>query len=59
MFEDLGSYSLNFNSGSKRELGNPLDNWLDWLVPANHPAGYLMSRLIQELKIGGNKGLKQ
>ena len=34
--------------GLTREVGNPLD---DWLITTHHRAGYLIPRLIRELKI--------
>ena len=37
--------------GLIRKLGNPLDDWLDWLIPTNHREGYLIRRLTRELKI--------
>ena len=32
------------------EFCNPLDDWLDWLIPTNHQADYKIRRLTQELK---------
>ena len=31
--------------GLTREFCNPLDDWLDWLIPTNHQAGYLIRKL--------------
>ena len=36
--------------GLTREFCNPLDDWLDWLIPANHQADYKIRGLTQELK---------
>ena len=41
--------------GLIRELGNPLDDWLDWLNTTNHRAGYLIRN--PEVKILMIKGL--
>ena len=30
---------------------NPLDDWLDWLIPTDHRAVYLIRKFTQELKI--------
>ena len=37
--------------GLTQELDNPLDDWLNWLIPTNQRAGYLIRRIIRELKI--------
>ena len=31
------------------ELGNPLDDWFDWLIPTSHLVGYVIHRLTQDL----------
>ena len=33
-----------------REFCNPLDDWLDWLIPANHQVDYKICELTPELK---------
>ena len=36
--------------GLIREFCNPMDNWLNWLIPTNHQADYKIRVLTQELK---------
>ena len=37
-------------SGLTRELDNPLDDWLNWLIPTNHQGDYKIRGLTQELR---------
>ena len=37
--------------GLIHELCNPLDDWLDWLIPTDDRSGYIIRRLIRELKV--------
>ena len=36
--------------GLIREFCNPLDDWLDWLIPTNHQPDYKIRWLTHELK---------
>ena len=44
--------------GLSRELGNALNDWLDWLIPTNHRVGYLNLQVKPRVKNLVNKGLK-
>ena len=41
------------------ELCNPLDEWLDWLIPVSHSTDYIIHRLTPGVKSLVNKGLRK
>ena len=50
-WEDRTLFTKFLTPRLTQELCYPLDDWLDWLIPANHRTDYIIRRLIRELNV--------